>query len=136
MTGNTFLDFLNHSIEENSTWYLYKIIKNPSRWIEEYLLTKIPWLVDLLPWLVEHIPRFSQSLEFKNLCHNSIISCWIIIYYWSSSSREQVPKLSPPPTLHNLPNILILGTNIQLFINLPNEYIKVKNKLSNAKREV
>lgn len=23
----------------------------------------------------EHIPRFSQSLEFHNLCHNSIISC-------------------------------------------------------------
>jgi len=43
--------------------------------MEEAFPTKIPWLVDLVPWLVEHIPRFSQSLEFHNLCDNSIISC-------------------------------------------------------------
>ena len=56
MAGDTFLDFLNHSLEENSTWYLYKMIKNHSPWMEEVFSTEIPWLVDLLPWLMDLLP--------------------------------------------------------------------------------
>ena len=39
----------NPSLEENLTWYLYKMIRNHSPWIEEVFPTKIPWLVDLVP---------------------------------------------------------------------------------------
>ena len=71
----------NLSLEENLTWYLYKMIRNHTPWMEEAFPTKIPWIV-------EHIPRFSQSFEFQNLCNNSIIYCLLIIYYWFSISRN------------------------------------------------
>ena len=76
----------NIYLEEKSTWYLYKIIRNHSPWKDNFphqnpLISESAsqyWESTLNGR--EHIPRLSQSLEFQNMCHNSIISCWFIIY--------------------------------------------------------
>ena len=75
----------NQPLEENLTWYLYKMIRNHSPWNKKVFPTKSPLISGSSSQYYEsalngreHIPRFSQSLELHNLCHNCIIYCWFL----------------------------------------------------------